>query len=68
MSVLVRWPSGEVEEVRSAKLFLRSSDKPMALNNVVVFIGTASLTVKTETSSTLYPFAVIERLELERRE
>jgi len=65
--ILVRWPSGEVEEVRQARLFLRGSSEPVVFDNAALFIGVHSCTIKTTTTTILYPFAVIERVELERR-
>jgi len=65
--ILVRWPSGEVEEVRQVRLFLRGSSEPVVFDNAALFIGVHSCTIKTTTTTILYPFAVIERVELERR-
>jgi len=65
--ILIRWPSGEVEEARQVKFFLRGSSEPVVFDDATLFIGVHSCTIKTTTTTILYPFAVIERVELEKR-
>jgi len=65
-SVRVRWPNGEIEVVKSVRLFLQDLAEPIVLDNATVFIGLGSFTVKSATLTTLYPFTVIRKIELEQ--
>jgi len=65
--ILVRWPSGEVEEVKQVKLFLRGSSEPVVFDDATLFIGVHSCTIKTTITTILFPFAALEKVELERR-
>jgi len=67
MAVMVYWPDGEMEKFSVLKLSIgcELADKRIIiLDNAKVFIGANSCTIRTEKSTTLYPYAIVQELAL----